>query len=245
MSLPKIDKPIYEVYLKSLDKKIRFRPFTVKEEKLLLMAGESSDEKELTAAIKQITNNCALDPVDTDTLPIFDLEMFFIHLRARSVGEVAVIRLICDNTITTDDGAVLKCGFITDVDYNVLEAQYKIQDKHTNLIKLNETVAIKMKYPDLDMIKKLNYENESDDDFLKFIILNIDSIIDGEEIIDPQSVPQEELLEFIENLSRYQVYQISEFFTTTPKVVGNIKYTCAKCGYNHDIELEGIQNFFE
>jgi len=119
MPLPKLEHPIFEVYLKSLDKKIRYRPFLVKEEKLLLMAKESEDLKEITSAVKQIINNCCIDPIDVDSLPTFDVEMFFVHQRINSVGETAKMIYTCDNIV--DDKV---CEHKTEFDLQLKNIKY-------------------------------------------------------------------------------------------------------------------------
>ena len=250
MPLPKIDKPIYEVYLKSLDKKVKFRPFTVKEEKLLLMAmteNNSTPEDEMTAlnAIKQVANNCLIDTVDVEKLPMFDLEMLFLHLRARSINEIATIKFMCNNLVKTPEGEDKPCGSETTVDYNILDSKLVVPDGHTNVIKLSDTVSVKMKYADLRLIKDLSFIAELDDDFIKFVASQIEFILDGNEMYSSDTIALSDFVEFMEHLTRAQVFDLANFFTTTPRVIGDIKYTCSKCGFNHELELEGIQNFFD
>jgi hypothetical protein len=247
MALPKIDKPIYEVYLHSLKKNVKFRPFTVKEEKLLLMAGQDSEEKSLIDGIKQIINNCVVDGSipDIEKLPMFDVEMLFIHLRARSIGEMATIRFHCNQVIIQEDGSVIPCNDISEIDYDVLQAKYVLDDTHKEIIKLNDNISMKMHYPNLKDVESMEDKDETDDEFIEFIASNVDSIIDGDQVYTADSVDKAEIVEFIGGLSRAQLFEITEFFATAPKVVGEVKYKCKTCGFNHEIELEGIQNFFD
>jgi hypothetical protein len=249
MRLPKIDKPIYEVYLKSLDKKVKFHPFTVKEEKLLLMAittENATREDEVTAlnAIKQVANNCLIDNVDVDALPIFDLEMLFLNLRARSINEMAKIKFVCNNTIKEEDGEK-PCRKETVVDFNILDAKIIVPEGHDSLIRITDTIAVKMKYTDLNLIKTLDVSSELDSDFIKFIASQIEYIIDGDEVYKSDSIDIQDFIEFVEQLTRSQLFDLANFFTTSPRVVGEISYTCSKCGFEHDLSLEGIQNFFD
>jgi hypothetical protein len=244
MTLPKIDKPIFEVYLKSLDKIVKYRPFLVKEEKLLLMASEGQDIKQVIDVVRQIARNCIVDDINVDTLPLFDIEMLFLHLRAKSVGEVASIRFKCENVIKKEDDTEQTCGFFTDLDYNILDSKYSTDEAISDIVKLSDTVSMKMKFPDISKIANYREDFENLDFVISFIVENIDSIISGDEIYDTKTVSKEELTTFVEELSSQQIGAVTAFFNSAPKVVANIKYKCTQCGMDHDFNVEGIQNFF-
>ncbi len=239
MALPKIVHPIYEVYLKSLDKKIRFRPFLVKEEKLLLMAREANDPAAMKVAVNQIVENCCLDQINVHDLPLFDLEMFFIHLRAKSVSEIVKLQFTCNNIL--EDGN--KCGFVTDYQLNLEKIEYTVPENHTDKIALGENVGIKLKYPTFDSL-------EIDDDemnlgaALQIVMNNIDYIYDSDSIYKADEISTEELASFMDSLSVDQIQAIRKFFNTSPKVILKDSIPCGKCGYVHNMKAEGLVDFF-
>jgi hypothetical protein len=251
MALPKLDKPIHEVYLKSLNKNVKFRPFLVKEEKLLLMAAEGADIKQMIDTIKQVARNCVIDSdVDIDKLPLFDIEMLFLNLRARSVGEIANIRFKCEQIVKDETTEEEKpCGFVTDIAYDVLKTEYSKKEEISNLIKLTDTVALKMKFPDLSRVSKY-YNDQGDPNqdpnmIVDYIAENIEAIISGDEIFDSKTTTEDEIKAFVEELTRNQIEKITSFFTSIPKVIANIEYTCKRCNFEHKLEVEGVQNFFD
>ena len=239
MALPKIVHPIYEVYLKSLDKKIRFRPFLVKEEKLLLMAREANDPAAMKVAVNQIVENCCLDQINVHDLPLFDLEMFFIHLRAKSVSEIVKLQFTCNNIL--EDGN--KCGFVTDYQLNLEKIEFTVPENHTDKIQLGENVGIKLKYPTFDSL-------EIDDDemdlgaALQIVMNNIDYIYDSDSIYEADEISAEELASFMDSLSVDQIQAIRKFFNTSPKVILKDSIPCGKCGYVHNMKAEGLVDFF-
>ena len=237
--LPKIEHPVHEVFLKSLGKNVRFRPFLVKEEKLLLMAKESDDIEEITKSIKQIITNCCLDNIDVDKLPTFDVEMFFLHLRIKSVGETAQMVYTCDNIV---DGAA--CGHQTDFDLDLKNVTYEESEGHTNTIKLTDKIGVSFNYPSLNMPEAALNEKFEDGGY-ELISQYLDFIYDDEQIYKRESVSKEELAAFFDNLSLSQVTQIKRFFLDAPKVVLKQQLTCKKCSHVHDVNVEGVLNFFD
>ena len=239
MSLPKLQHPVFEVYLKSLDKTIRYRPFLVKEEKLLLMAKESDDLKEITSAIKQIINNCCLDPIDVDTLPAFDVEMFFVHLRINSVGETAQMIYTCDNIVEEK-----VCGHKTEFDLQLKNIKYVDSENHSNIIKLTESIGVKFNYPSI-MIPESILENRLDETGYGAILEYLDYIYDQDQIYKKENINKEELMAFFDQLTLDQVQNIKNFFLTTPKVALQQELSCGKCGHLHNVNVEGILSFFD
>jgi hypothetical protein len=241
--LPKIDVPMYDLVLPLTKRKVRFRPFLVKEEKILLMAMEAEDDSATLTAIKQIINNCCLtEDLDVDNLPVADLEFFFLNLRARSVNEIVDLQYKCNNKIKTEEGEEKDCGNVVDLEVNVLEIEPETPKNHTNKIELSSEMGLVMKYPTFKIIES---SEGSDVEKLMHILLNcVDYVYDKDNIYYGKDVPKKELQEFIENLTREQFAKIQNFFDTMPKISKKVHFGCSKCGYKEDIVIEGIQNFF-
>lgn len=237
--LPKIEHPVHEVFLKSLDKNVRFRPFLVKEEKLLLMAKESDSIEEITKCIRQIISNCCLDEIDVNELPTFDVEMFFLHLRTRSVGETAQMVYTCNNVV--DDNT---CGHQTEFDLDLKNVSYEETEGHSNIIKLNDSIGVCFKYPSLNMPESALNE-KFDGGGYEVIAEYLDYIYDSEQIYKKESISKEEMIEFFDNLSLIQVTAIKTFFLNAPRVVLKQKLECKKCHFVHDVSVEGILSFFD
>lgn len=240
--LPKIDVPIYKIDLPITNKTYNFRPFLVKEEKLLLMAVEAGDEKSSIETIKQVINNCCLDKIDIDTLPVVDLEYFFLNLRARSVGEEVELEYKCNNNVQGEGQMPLKCGNLVKVKVNLLDIKPVFETDHTNVIMLSDKLGIVMKYPSFKLIADSESTSEVER-IMKMILGCIDYIYDENTVYYSKDIPNEELVEYIDNLTKKQFDKIKEFFNTLPKIKTTLNFKCTKCGYNESIEVEGIQNF--
>ena len=242
--LPKIDVPIFTVKLISNGKNLTFRPFTVKEEKLFLMANEGEDLNNVVDTIKQILNNCVLDDIDIGSLPLFDIEYLFLNIRARSIGEVVNLKYKCNNDIVNEEtGEEKKCGNLVEIDLNVLDIQPEKQENHTNKIEITENMGIVMKYPNFETLKSFDVNNEADS-IIKTTISCIDYIYDQDSIYYAKDNTEEELVEFIESMQAKDLEKIKAFFDTMPKMKKDIDFKCNKCEHEEKIELEGIQNFF-
>jgi hypothetical protein len=237
MPLPKIEHPIHEVYLKSLDRKVKFRPFLVKEEKLLLISKESEEIETVKNAIKQVLRNCCLEDVDIDSLPLFDIEMFFIHLRIKSVGEKVNMAFTCNNIIEE-----VPCGEVTEYSMDLNKIGYEIPEGHKNVIPLSKDVGIKLKYPTINLDIQ-----QSDDAYtvaLKVISDNIELIYDGDSVYYRKDIGDDEMENFLNDLSMDQIEEIRNFFVTLPKVVLNDKMVCKKCKFEHDVNVGDLYGFF-
>ena len=242
--LPKIDVPIYNVKLLSTGKSLRFRPFTVKEEKLFLMANEGEDLTTVVDTIKQILNNCILDEFDIDSLPLFDIEHLFLNIRARSIGEVVNLKYKCNNDVLDEETKEeKKCNNVVQIDLNVLEIEPNKQEGHTNKIEITEKMGIVMKYPTFEILKKFNEESQADS-IIKMTTSCIDYVYDADSIYYAKDFTENELVEFIESMQAKDLEKIKTFFDTMPKIKKDIDFKCNKCGHEEKIELEGIQNFF-
>lgn len=242
MALPKIDVPIYELKLISTGKTVRFRPFTVKEEKLFLMANEGGDLESIVTAIRQVVNNCMVDDVDISTLPVFDIENIFLNLRARSVGEQISLKYRCNNDVTDSEGTH-KCGNLVPVEFNLLEIELPKMPKDSGKIMITDKLGIMMKYPTFEILQKYQ-ENDDAVTLLNMIVSCVDYIFDEEQIYYAKDTSEKELIEFIEGLQASDLQKIKVFLESMPKIKKDVQFKCSKCGYEENIELVGAQSFF-
>jgi hypothetical protein len=239
MALPKIDAPVYELDLPLSKKHIRFRPFLVKEQRNLMMAMESDDKDTIEKNIRQVLHNCTItEGIDIDHLPILDVEYYFIQLRARSVGEVVENKYRCENTI--DDKT---CGNLMDSELNLLDIQVDFPDNQSDVIQLNNKLSIKLKYPEFSILTSKNSTN-ADDLAFNMIINSIEYIFDGEQYYYAKESTQQELVEFVESLNQQQFEKIENFFDNLPTLHKTVEMKCSKCGFQHKIEVEGLEGFF-
>lgn len=244
MSLPKIDVPVYELKLLSTGKNIRYRPFTVKEEKLFLMAAEDSDFKTIIKTVKQVINNCILDEIDVDDLPIFDIEQIFLSLRAKSIGEVVNLKYRCNNKVIDDEKKEEKsCNTIVEVDVNIDDVIPKQENKTDNKIMITENLGVSLKYPNFKTLENYNDDNESE--LIVDTIINcIEFIFDKENVYYAKDYKKEELVEFIDSLQTRDLQKFKDFFDNLPKLQKQIHFICPKCKYEEDVLVEGIESFF-
>jgi hypothetical protein len=240
--LPKIDVPIYEITLPLLQKKVKIRPFRVKEEKILLMAMESEDDAAVLLAIKQIVNNCCVDDMDVDSLPVLDLEYMFLQLRARSIGEIIDLQYRCNNEVD-NEGETKKCNNIIKLSFNALEVEPQTEEGHKKEIQLTPKLGVVMKYPDFKLVNKLSNLSEAEV-IAKMVAGCIDYIFDSDSVYYAKDASEAELVDFVDSLTREQFAKIQEFFDTVPKMKKNLTFKCSKCGYEEELVLEGIQSFF-
>ena len=241
--LPKLDVPIYPVKLLSTGKEIRIRPFLVKEQKLFLMAAESEDSKETINTIKQVLKNCILDEVDVDSLPTFDLEYLFMNLRARSVEEVVQLKYKCNNTVKNDKGEDTICNGTVEFDVNLLEIQPSTHKEHTNKFMLNDRIGICLRYPTFEIVQK--YEQMEENDIMVNILIDcIEYLYDDDQVYYAKDSTRKELEEFVDSMQQKDLEKIRVFFDTMPEIKKEVHFHCPKCGYEEDMVIKGLQNFF-
>jgi hypothetical protein len=241
--LPKIDVPIYTVKLLSTGKPVRFRPFTVKEEKLFLMTNETDDVKAILETTKQVLNNCLLDEVDIENLPMFDIENIFLNIRARSVSEIIKLNYKCNNIITDEKGEDSKCDNLVNVELNVLEIKPEENNQHDKKIVISENVGIVMKYPSFKLFENVNLSDDPSS-IIETALKCIDYIYDKDNIYYSKDIPKQELDEFIDSLQSKDLEKIKKFFETMPKLKKQVHFKCKKCEYEENISVEGIESFF-
>jgi len=241
MALPTLTAPEYELTIPSSGTMVKYRPFLVKEEKLLLMALEGGEQKEIINAIKQIVNGCILDDIDLQNMPMFDLEFIFLNLRMKSVGETAEITFK-----GIDDTDCEECKKVKKITIDLKEVQVQRDPNHTTLIELTKKVKVQMKYPTFDILEKIQLIKDEKDVEKMFLIITkcIQSVYDGKEQTDIIDTTQEEQLAFLESLTQKQFEKIQNFFETSPAVRHKVDLSCKKCGKEQFYTLEGINNFF-
>jgi len=243
MPLPKINTPLFELNLPSTGKSIKYRPFLVKEQKILLLAMESNDAKAINNAIKQIITNCAIDEISADDLPTFDLEYFFTKLRAKSIGENVDLRMRHPNSKNKNGES---CDGETSVKVDLMTIEVLKDDQHTDRIILDEEtgIGVKMKYPTLNSDLNLKGD-ESELEIAALSIANaIDFVFDNENVYKKEDQTADELNEFIDNLSQAQFEKLAKFFQTMPKLKHKIKWKCGKCKQEEEVVVEGMTSFF-
>ena len=238
MPLPKIATPTYELVLPSTEQTIQYRPFLVKEEKLLVIALESEDNKQITTAIKAVLKNCVLTKgIKVEQLPTFDIEFLFLNIRGKSVGEQLEVNIICPDDETTQ----------VTVDIDLDDIQVERNDDHTKQIKLDENLMMEMKYPSLDQFIKNNFDfndkNQMEQSF-DLIASCIDKIYTEDEVWATADCTKREVTEFLEGMNSNQFKEIETFFTTMPKLSHTIKVTNPKTKVKSDVVLEGLAAFF-
>ena len=241
MPLPKINTPTYELTLPSNRKKVRYRPFLVREEKILVLALESEDQKQITDAIIQIIGDCLITKnIDVTKLPTFDIEYLFLNVRSKSVGESVEVNITCP-----DDGKTKVETSINIDDIKVVKSK-----DHKLIVKLDEKYSMKLKYPSLDQFIENNFDfemaepNESVSAAMSMLSSCIDMIYDEEESWDASESTKEELDEFIDQLNTKQFQEVEEFFKTMPKLSHTLKVTNPQTGVESEVVLEGLASFF-
>lgn len=236
MALPKNSYPTFELELPSSGKTIKYRPFIVKEEKVLLLALESEEEAQIREAVKNLIKNCVVTRIKVDELPSFDLEYLFLKIRAASVGEIVTMNVVCkdDNETQVE----------VSIDLNSVEV-YK-PEGHTNKIMLGDSMGILMKYPSMDRFidaEFLNKEIKTEEVF-EFIADSIDQIFDENEVWDSSTTSKKEMLEWVEHLTNKQFEDIQKFYETMPKLQHKFVVKNPKTGVESEYIIEGMQNFF-
>ena len=238
MPLPKIATPTYELELPSTEKSVRYRPFLVKEEKVLVIALESEDPKQITTAIKTVIKNCILTKgIKVEALPTFDIEYLFLNIRGKSVGEVIEVNVVCPDDETTP----------AKVEINLDDIKVQKDDKHTNKIKLDDSIMMEMKYPSLDEFIKNNFDlNDTSnmDQSFDLIASCIDKIYTEEEVWVAADCTKKEINDFLESMNSSQFKEIEAFFSTMPKLSHTINVINPKTKVESEVVLEGLASFF-
>ena len=238
MPLPKIAAPTYELELPSTGETIEYRPFLVKEEKLLIIALDTEDMKQITTAIKNVISNCIISPkINVKELPTFDIEYLFLNIRGKSVGEQVEVNLICPDDETTE----------VKVKINLDDIKVHKQEDHTDKIKVNDDIMLQMKYPSLDQFIKNNFdfsEGASMDKSFELVASCIGTIFTEEDAWSSSDCTKKEMLDFLESMNSSQFKEIEKFFETMPKLSHTIKIRNPNTKIQSEVLLEGLASFF-
>jgi hypothetical protein len=238
MPLPKISTPTYELELPSTGQAIQYRPFLVREEKLLVLALESEDTKQITTSIKTVIKSCIITKnVKVESLPTFDIEFLFLNIRGKSIGEDIEIKLIAPDDKET----------LVPVTINVDDIRVVKNENHSNKIDLGTNLVMEMKYPSLDQFIKNNFDSSSLNNIeqsFDLIVSCIDKIYDQEEVWVSSDLTKKELVEFLEQMNSLQFKQIEKFFETMPKLSHKVKVLNPNTKIESEVTLEGLSSFF-
>jgi hypothetical protein len=238
MPLPKIATPVYELELPSTGQTIEYRPFLVKEEKVLVIALESEDTKQITTAIKNVIKNCIkTKDIKVENLPTFDIEYLFLNIRGKSVGEEIEVNVTCP-----DDGVTQ-----VPIKINLDDIQVQKNEDHTNRIKVDDSIMMEMKYPSLDQFIKNNFDfNEKNamDQSFDLIATCIDKIFTEDEVWAVEDCSKKEIVEFLEQMNSSQFKEIEKFFETMPKLSHSLKVKNPKTKKENEVVIEGLAGFF-
>ena len=236
MSLPKINTPEYRLTVPSTDEEIRFRPFLVKEEKILLIAQETGTEKSIYDAIRTIITSCCLDPVDINKLPLFDMEYIFLNIRAKSVGESVKLKVKCPDDEKTE----------VEVEVDLTKINVQMDDTHDARIQLTDDIGILMMYPNFATVTKIQDMDEGKETEQLFgMIANcMYQVWQGEEVHDCMDYTEKDKREFLESLSHTQFEQLQNFFETMPTLKHDVEITNPKTKVTSVVTLAGINSFF-
>ena len=237
MALPKIETPTYELTLPSQDIKVKYRPFLVKEEKILLMALESQKSDEIFQATKQIVSSCTFDALKVEELPTFDLEYIFLQIRAKSVGETTKFKVLCPDDKKT----------YADVEVDLTKVNVEVDDNHTNKLVVDEkrNLGVVLKYPTMNVLKSGTMENPTTEQIFDVLTECVDHIYEGDKIYPAKDSTPQEIKEFFESLSQDAFSKIKVFFDTMPRLRHELEITNPVTNVKSKVVLSGLNDFFE
>lgn len=240
MALPKIDVPTYDLTFPHSGETIKVRPFSVKEEKLLLLALESKDQAEIINTVKQVVNNCVVSgKFDVNKAPFFEVDFIFIFLRAKSIGEKVAVKLTCNNVL--EDGTT--CGNVFPAELDVSKCEVVNETTSNSDIKLGGDKGVKLKYPNYSTVKKLDAGLDIERK-VNIIVNSIDYIYDKDGVYSSKDHTKEELHEFVEALTEENFRKLEEFVDNTPTFAVRVDATCPKCKFEHSVRYTDFIDFF-
>ena len=234
MPLPKLKAPTYTLTLPSVDKKVKYRPFVVKDEQILLTAMESGDEESMLNAIRDVVQSCTFDKLDVNNLPQFDLEYVFLRIRAKSVGETSTINVLCPDDQKT----------YVPVTLNLEEIECHVDDSHNNNIKLTDSVGIILGYPNYEMIKGLAGKTLNSELVIDIVKKSIIQVYDGDTVYESSDFTEKELDEFLDGFTTEALKKIKIFFDTMPRLRHEIEVENPETKVKSKVVLEGLRSFF-
>ena len=237
MALPRVEIPTYKLTLPSRDEVIEFRPFTVKEEKVLMIAGESDDEQDVINAIMKVISTCTMDKLSVNDLPLFDIEYIFLQIRGKSVGEIASFKVLCPDDHKT----------YTDVEIDISKVEVQVDEKHNNKIIVDKqrNMGVVFTYPTLNISKGgTNLNDMKTEDVFNVLISCVDHIFEGEKIYPAKDTSKKELSEFFEDLNQSSFTDIKEFFDTMPQLKHEVEVENPKTKVKSMVTFRGLNDFF-
>ena len=236
MALPKITTPTYELELPSTDEKVKFRPFLVKEEKILLIAMENDNQEEMLNAIKQIIKNCTFDKIDVEKIPLFDLEYIFLQLRAKSIGEISKFRILCPDDKKT----------YADIEIDLTKVVVEVDDGHDNKIIIDDKkqLGIVLSYPSVALFKSVNLIGNNVKAVFDLIVQCVDHIFEGEKIYPAKDMKEKEITQFIDDLPQKAFSKVRNFFATMPRIKHEVEIENPKTKVKSKVVLQGLKDFF-
>ena len=238
MALPRVETPTYEMTLPSKDEKIGFRPFTVKEEKILMIASESENKDEIFNAVTNMIDACTFNKLDVKKLPLFDIEYIFLQIRSKSVGEIAKFRVVCPDDMET----------YADVEVDISKVEVQVDDDHTNRIMLDESrnLGVVFAYPTMGVtMVATDITKAKTKDIFEIIYSCVDHIFEGEKIYPGKDTSRDEMVEFFDSISQESLVSIRKFFDTMPQLRHEIEVENPKTKVKNKITFKGIQDFFQ
>lgn len=233
MALPQLNSARYDTVIPSTGKGITYRPYLVKEEKVLMLAMESNDQKQIMRAVKDVINSCVFDEIDVDALALFDIESLFLALRSKSVGEKIDLNVKCE-----------KCETLNDVQVDLESINVPVVEEGNRTIMLTDTVGVTLNYPSFDAIQKIGDDVESIDGAFKMIQSCIDTIFDEDNVHDAKTETPKNLQTFLESLNSEQFQKLVSFFESMPAITYDLDFDCVSCKEHNHTELRGLQSFF-
>ena len=236
MALPRLNTPTYELEVPSTDEKVKYRPFLVKEEKILLMAMESKDNAQIINAVKDIVSSCTFNKLNVSTMPMFDMEYIFLNIRAKSVGEVSKLKILCPDDKKT----------YASVELDLTKVEVQVGDDHSNKIELTDDMGIIMTYPTIDSFLESGIETVNASNMLDVVGSCVLQIYEqkGEKVYQAKDQTKKELTEFIESMNSGQFKKLQSFFDTMPKLTHTIQVKNPKTKKTSDVKLTGLNDFF-
>lgn len=234
MALPILNTPSFELTLPITKKTVKYRPFLVKEEKVLLMALESQDQKQIIRAMHDIVESCTFGELKAKDLPIAELEYIFLKLRSKAVGETSHVGISCSS-----------CGEKNEVDISLEEVEIDVKGVADSKIMLTDNIGVIMKYPNsTDVMRSVDSKKSETENTYAVVAACLDKIFDAENVYEVANQTKEEVQAFIESLNKQQFDKIKDFFQNLPRLKHGVDFNCTKCNHSNHIEIEGLENFF-
>ena len=235
MALPKLQTPEYKLLLPSTQEEIKYRPFLVKEQKILMIAQESGNEQEITDAMANLIHNCTFGALDVNNVPMFDVEYVFLQIRSKSSGSVVTLSVICPDDEET----------AVEVKINLDEIEVQRNVEHSQEIEITKDIKLNLRYPRLKDLKGLNDNFGEFEKTLVLVVECVDTITSGEEVINRIDMTQDEIVEFVDSMNSTQMENVLKFFETMPKVRHIIDVVNPKTKKKGEVLLEGLESFLE